>query len=328
MTPRGNFEEGTSVLHIDSTLEKISESYRIPLPELTSLLEQGRRRLFAGREKRVRPGRDEKILTAWNGLMISGFMDGYKVTGDERYLKSGKEAASFVLGEMKRDHQLMRVFSGGKPQIKGYSEDYAFIIQALIDLYEATFDMDWLKEANELNEEMIRQFWDQEHGGFFFSGKENEPLIAQTKSPYDSAIPSANSIAVPNLLKLGYLTNQDRLKEKAGQILRLFYKFLSEHPSGFGQMLSGLSFFLSPEEVGVVGSRNDPRTKSMLREIYQLYLPNKILSFRDPEVPIVPDWIPFLRHVKATEAPATFLCRGFTCLPPVRDAAELRRALA
>ncbi len=327
-TPGGNFEEGESILHIDSSFEEVSGSCGISIPRLKSLIEKGRKRLFSEREKRVRPGRDDKILTSWNGLMISGFVAGYKATGDEKYLNAAKKAARFILEEMRKDGLLVRVFAGGKSRLKGYSEDYAFFIQALIDLYEATFEMDWLREANDLNETMIRQFWDEGDGGFFFSGKENEVLVARSKSPYDNAVPSSNSVAVFNLLKLGHLTGEDSLKEKAEKILRLFSKFLSEHPSGFSQMLSGFSFFLGPEEVGIVGSRDDSPTRSMAREVHLSYLPDSILSFRDLKEPTDGDWLPFLRNVKVAGAPAVFVCRNFTCLPPARDEEELRRVLS
>ncbi len=328
VTPQGNFERGTSVLHIVSSLEKVSELYGISIPDLKKLLEEGGEKLFAEREKRIRPGRDEKILTSWNGLMISGIVDGFKVTGNELYLKGAKGAARFILQEMRKDGHLTRVFHKGKCQGKGYSEDYAFFIQALIDLYEATFEVDWLREADDLNTRMIDQFWDERSGGFFFTGKENESLIARSKSPYDNAIPSPNSVAVFNLLRLGYLTGEESLKPKAEQILHLFYNFLSEHPSGFAHMLSGLSFFFSPEEIGIIGSKNDYRTKSMLKEIYLAYLPNKILSLRDPRESVGGEWFPFLKDKGSTDVPTTFVCKGFTCLPPVKDEKELRKILA
>ena len=328
VTPQGNFEGGRSVLSIASSLEKISELYGIKIPDLRVLLGEGRRKLFAEREKRIKPNRDEKILTSWNSLMISGFVDGFKVTGDAKYLDGGKEATNFILQAMRKEGGLMRVFNRGKCQVKGYSEDYAFFIQALIDLYEATFEIDWLKEADDLNRKMIRQFWDETNGGFFFSGKENEALIAQSKSPYDNALPSSNSVAVFNLLRLGYLTGEDSLKQKAEQILRLFHDFLSEHPSGFAQMLSGFSFFLCPEEVGIVGSKDDVRTQSMLKVIHLTFLPNKILSLKDPKEKVEGNWIPFLKDVKVEGAPAAFVCRGFTCLPPVSDEKELRKILS
>jgi uncharacterized protein YyaL (SSP411 family) len=260
--------------------------------------------------------------------MISSLVDGFKVTGDAKYLDAGKEAARFILKTLKKGGGLMRVFNRERCQVKGYSEDYAFLIQALIDLYEATFEIDWLKEADDLNTRMIHQFWDERNGGFFFSGRENEPLIAQSKSPYDNALPSSNAVAVFNLLRLGYLTGEDSLKQKAEQILHLFFNFLSEHPSGFAQMLSGFSFFLCPEEVGIVGSKNDPRTQLMLREIYLTFLPNKILSLKDPKEKTKGNWIPFLKGRKVEGAPSAFVCKGFTCLPPAKDEKKLREILS
>ena len=327
VTPQGNFEEGKSVLHVDVPLEKVSQLYGVPIPGLEALLGEGRKRLFHVREKRVKPGRDEKILTSWNGLMISGFVDGYQVTGDEKYLHGAEEAARFILREMRKDGHLMRVFNRGRCHVKGYSEDYAFFTQALIDLYEATFEIDWLKEANDLNESMIEQFWDGKNGGVFFSGKKNESLIAQSKSPYDNAVPSSNSVVLFNFVRLGHLTGEDSLKRKAEKILHLFYNYLSEHPSGFSHMLSGFSFFMSPEEIGIVGPMNDPRTQAMLREVYLAFLPNKILSFKDPKEQSEGNWMPFLKDKEVKEGSATFVCKGFTCLPPAQDEKELKKIL-
>jgi uncharacterized protein YyaL (SSP411 family) len=323
----GNFEGGSSVLNIASTFENVSQSYGISVEELGKLLEEGREKLYAERERRVRPGRDEKILTSWNGLMISSFVDGFRVTGSKEYLKGAVDAAGFILREMRKEGHLMRVFNKGKSRVTGYSEDYAFLIQALIDLYEATFEMGWLKEAEDLNRRMIDQFWDERNGGFFFTGVENESLIARSKNPYDNATPSANSVAVFNLIRLGYLAGEESLKQKAEEILHLFHSFLDQHPSGFAQMLSGLSFFLDPQEVGIIGSKNDLKTKSMLKEIYLAYLPNKILSLRDPQDPVEGNWLPFLREKGNQEVPTTFVCKGFTCLPPVRNEKELKKIL-
>jgi uncharacterized protein YyaL (SSP411 family) len=210
----------------------------------------------------------------------------------------------------------------------GYSEDYAFFIQALIVLYEGTFEMGWLKEAEDLNRRMIHQFWDERNGGFFFTGRGNESLIARSKNPYDNVIPSANSVAVFNLIRLGYLTGEESLKQKAEQTLHLFYHFFDQSPSGFTEMLSGLSFFLNPQEIGIVGSKNDRKTKSMLKEIYVSYLPNKILSLRDPGERIEGNWFPFLMEKGVPEVPTAYVCKGFTCLPPVKDRKELKKILA
>ena len=327
VTPQGNFEEGTSVLSLSTPLSKISELYGIPIPELKNMLEESRRLLFREREKRVKPARDEKVLTSWNGLMISSFLDGFKLTRKEAYLKGAEEAVQFILEGAKGDGRLMRVFHQGRWRVDGFSEDYAFFIQALIDLYETTFDLQYLKEASRLNDRMIHQFWDDQFGGFFFTGREGEPLIARSKSPYDHAIPSANSIALFNLIRLGFLTGDHSLKEKAEQVLRLFYHYLLEQPVSFAQMLSGLSFFLHPEEIGIIGRRKDERTQSLLKEIYWSYLPNKILSLKDPEETIEGDWIPFVKERPIAEVPTAFLCRDFTCFPPVTHAKALKSLL-
>jgi uncharacterized protein YyaL (SSP411 family) len=327
VSPQGNFEKGTSVLYLASTLEKISELYGIPVPELEQVLQEGRKKLLVEREKRIRPGRDEKILTSWNGLTLSSFIDGYKVTGNETYLHIAKKTAHFILREMRKGGHLMRAFHQGKSKIKGYSEDYAFFIQALIDLYEATFELDWLKEADDLNQRMIGEFWDEKNGGFFFTGKGGESLITRSKNPYDHAIPSSNSVALFNLIRLGYLTGEGSLKQKAEQILHLFHDFLSEHPSGFPHMLSGLSFFFDPEEIGIIGSKNDHRTKSMIQEVYRVYRPNKILSLKDPKETIKGNWFPFLKDQNSEGIPKAFICKNFVCLPPAKNEEELRKIL-
>ncbi len=323
----GNFQGGSSVLSIASTFENVSQLYGVPVEELEKLLEEGRKKLYAAREKRVRPGRDEKILTSWNGLMISSFADGFRGTGKREYLEGAIGAARFILQEMRKDGHLTRVFNKGNSRVAGYSEDYAFLIQALIDLYEATFEMGWLREAEDLNRRMIDQFWDERNGGFFFAGTENESLITRSKNPYDNAIPSANSTAVSNLIRLGYLTGEESLKRKAERILRLFHSFLDQHPSGFTQMVSSLSFFLDPQEIGIIGSKNDVKTKSMLKEISLAYLPNKILSLKDPHDPVEGNWFPFLKEKGSQDVPIAFVCKGFTCLPPVKNAKELKKIL-
>ncbi|MCX8117960.1 MAG: thioredoxin domain-containing protein [Desulfobacterota bacterium] len=325
VTPQGNFEGGRSVLHVSHPLEKVSELYSIPVEELEILLREGRKKLFLEREKRVRPGRDEKVLTSWNGLMISSLTDGFKLTGKASYLKAAEEAARFILEGGISQETLMRVYNRGRWQVKGYSEDYAFFIQALIDLYEATFDLKYLRQAYVLNERFLGQFWDEKEGGFFFTGSSNERLIARSKHPYDQAIPSPNAIGLTNLLRLGHLTGEGSLKKKGEEILRLFYDLLSEHPIAFPQMLSGFFLYLYPEEIGLLGPKDDPKTKKMAQVLYQAFIPNKILAHRDPKESIEGDWFPFLKGREIPPAPTVYVCRGFTCLPPVQDEEELKK---
>ncbi len=327
VTHQGNFEGEESVLTIASTPEKISELYGIPPFELEGLLAEGIKKLYIEREKRPKPNRDEKILTSWNGLMISSLVDGFKVSGREFYLHTAIEAAHFILQELVKEDHLMRVFHKGKVQWKAYAEDYAFLVQALIDLYEATFDLNWLERAEDFNQRMILQFWDEENGGFFFSGKENEILIARSKNPYDIAIPSANSVALFNLIKLSYLTGEEILKQKAEQIIRLFYHSLNQSPFGFTQMLSGLFLLFDPEEIGLIGPKNDLMTKSLAQVIFHAYLPNKIFSFRDPQEKRKENWLPFLKGKGTPKIPTAFVCKRLTCRPPITNALELKGIL-
>jgi uncharacterized protein len=328
VTPQGNFEGKMSVLYVATSREKIPEFHGIKAQAIEAFFREGREKLLLEREKRIKPNRDEKVLVSWNGLMISGFVDGFRISGRSEYVQAAKDAAQFILHKMKKNGLLMRVFNKGRAHVKAYSEDYAFLIQALLDLYEATFEIEWLKEAEAMNREMIRQFWDEAQGGFFFTGTENEALITRSKHPYDNVTPSSNSVAVFNLLRLSSLTGDESLKAKAEKTLQLFYGYLSEHPSGFGQMLSGLSFFFSPEEIGVIGKQSDPITQSMMKEIHLAYLPNKILSFKDPQKQVKGDWLPFLKDKGRVDEPAVFVCKGFTCLPPVKDVEELKKILS
>ena len=309
VSSEGNFGEGKNVLHLACPLEKISSDYQVPLFELEEILEEGKKILFQEREKRPRPQRDEKIITSWNGLMISGFVYGFMVTGKNKYFFSAEKAAAFILEEMFKEGKLRRIYSMGKAYHDGCAEDYALLIQALLDLYEVSFNADYLIKAQELQEIMMEKFWDKEAGGFFFTEKEEPPFLGRFKQLFDQAIPSSNSVAVMNLLKLGYLVQEESWKKKAEDILRLLSTYLKHQPMSVSHLLSAFLFYLGPEEIKIMGQKDDPELKSMLREIYLNFLPHKILSFEE-----------------AAE-PAVIVCRGFTCLPPVKDIHELKKIL-
>lgn len=244
VTSRGNFEEGKNVLHIAYPIEKVSELYGVTVLEIDKLISEGKRILFYEREKRIKPKRDEKIITSWNGLMISGFVSGFKTTGKKIYLDAARKAGELIIEQMAKKQYLPRIINKDKDPVKGFSEDYAFFIQALIDLYEASSDNHYFNEAILLNENMMERFWDNQNGGFYFTDSEDESLIVRSKSPYDHVVPSSNSVSVFNLLRLWKLTGDDTLRKRAEEILLLFNYLFSNFPSGFTHMLSGLSLFL------------------------------------------------------------------------------------
>mgnify|MGYP000353806639 CR=1 FL=1 len=309
VSSQGNFGKGKNVLHLAYPLEKMATDYQVTLSELEEILQEGRKILFQEREKRNRPQRDEKIITSWNSLMISGFVYGFMTTGKIKYLFAAEKAVNFILEEIFKEGRLRRIYSGGRSYNEGYAEDYAFFIQALLDLYEVTFKEEYLIKARQLQEIMMEKFWDSEAGGFFFTEKEEPPFLGRYKQVYDQANPSANSVPVMNLLKLGYLAQDESWKKRAEDILRLFYPYIREQPIGFGHLLSSFLFYLEPEEIKIMGSKEDPLLKTMLQEIYLNFLPHKILSFQEGT------------------NPAVLICRGFTCLPPIKDISELKKIL-
>ncbi len=309
VSPGGNFGRGKNVLHLACSLEKVSSDFKVPPGEVERILEEGRKKLFQGRQKRSRPPRDEKIITSWNGLMISGFVYGFMVTEKNEYLFRAEMAANFLLEAMLREGSLRRIYSGGRSYNEGYAEDYAFFIQALLDLYEVTFKEDYLIKARRLQEIMMEKFWDSEAGGFFFTEKEELPPFGRFKAVYDQALPSVNSVAVMNLLKLGYLVPEESWKKKAEDILRLLSPYLKHQPMSVSHLLSAFLFYLEPEEIKIMGQKDDPELKSMLREIYLNFLPHKILSFQE------------------AREPAVIICRRFTCLPPIKNLQELKKML-
>lgn len=243
VTSGGNFEGGRNVLYIAYPLSKISELYGITISDLKKLIYDGKKILFMEREKRSKPIRDEKIIISWNALMASGLVTGYKATWKKIYLDAAQRALDFIIGYIDKEGNLPRIINKGRKFGNGFSEDYSFFIQALIDLFEVSFDNNYLEFANKLNKKLIEQFWDNINGGFYFSNLEDETLIVRSKSPYDHVIPSANSVALINLLRLYHLIGEESLKKRAEKILFLFNKLISNYPSEFTYMLYGLNLF-------------------------------------------------------------------------------------
>src|SRR5215510_7274726 len=221
VTDVGNFEHH-NILHPTLTLEQLAKLFHRDTEEITRLIDEAKRKLFAVRETRVKPGRDDKILTSWNGLMLSAFAEAYKVLGNPRYLEIARQTTDFLFANLCREGRLLRSFKDGQAKFNAYLDDYAFFAAALIDLYEATFERSYLERAVEFTEVLLSRFWDEKDGGFFFTSSDHEALIARTKPAFDGSIPSGNSVAVCNLLRLAFLTENQAYLTKAEQVLRLF----------------------------------------------------------------------------------------------------------
>jgi uncharacterized protein YyaL (SSP411 family) len=331
VSAEGNWE-GHNILHRVKTDEQNARMLRLPEVEMRRILDESRRKLLEVRSRRVWPGRDEKALTSWNGLMIQALAQAAQVLDDPSYAETASRAADFILRRMRRpDGRLLRTYSAGaEPKLNAYLEDYAFFLDSLVTLYEATFTPRWLEAALDLAQVMIGQFWDPAEGGFFYTGKDHEELIARTKDPHDSSIPSGNSMAVTALLRLGKLTGRVDLLEKAETTLRLFAGLMTSTPLAAGQMLVALDFYLGPvEEVAVVGDPGRDETHRVLRAVRTAFRPNKVVALRNSTVSAdsADDLLPLLKEKPAAGAVTTYICQNLTCQAPLVGAEAAETAL-
>lgn len=329
--PEGNFENGKSILNVSVESEDFRGFLNVDKKRLDIIVKKGRKLLFESRERRVKPGRDEKIQASWNGLMISAFSLAYQRWDNLVYLKAAERSAKFILDQMHTQKGgLLHIYKDGKARFNGYQDDYAFLIFALVDLYEASFNLDWLKAALSLTETMIEQFWDEKEGGFFFTGRDHETLIVRSKNPYDNAIPSGNSMGVMSLLRLGRLLARKDLIEKAEITLKLFQPKLRDNPSVFGQMISALDFYLKPSiEVAIIGDLNAPDTRTLLAAIHRQWMPGRVLALCSPkEQTEVTSMIPFLadKH-QINSKPTVYVCKDYSCFAPITQEKKLEELL-
>jgi uncharacterized protein YyaL (SSP411 family) len=330
VTPHGNFEHGKSILNVPVPMEGIARLFKMEVGAVREIVEDGRRRLFEVREGRAKPGRDDKVQTSWNGLMISSFARAYAVIGEQRYRDVAERAATFLLDRLLKDGRLLHTYKDGRARFNGYLDDYSFFICGLIDLYEATFDVRWLRQALVLNDVMLGQFWDEAAGGFFFTGRDHEALLVRSKNPYDNAVPSGNSAAAHALLRLSALTGQQDLWEKGAGVLRLFRDFMAEAPGGFSHLLCALNFYLQrPKEIALVGRRDAEDTKQLLATVHGRFLPNKVVCLLDPEDGTgVTDVVPLLGGKVQKDGRATaYVCQSFVCSAPVTGVRDLEALL-
>jgi uncharacterized protein YyaL (SSP411 family) len=245
ISPEGNWE-GHNILHRVRSDEQIARLRSMPEPEVKQQIAQGKHKLFDRRKQRIAPGRDEKVLTAWNGLMIDAFAQAATVLHNDEYKQAATRAADFIWYRMRRaDGRLLRTYMANtEPKLNAYLEDYAFFLNSLVSLSEATGEAKWLESASALAELMLDQFWDSQDGGFSFTGRDHEALIARTKDPHDSSTPSGNSMAATALLRLATRSNRADFHERARETLKLFRGLMANSPTAAGQMLLALDLYL------------------------------------------------------------------------------------
>ncbi|HEV8186451.1 MAG TPA: thioredoxin domain-containing protein [Pyrinomonadaceae bacterium] len=316
ITEAGNFE-GKNIPNVTLSDEEVAKS-----------LEESRRRLFELRETRIKPDRDEKILTAWNGLMLASFAEAGVILNRRDYTDAARRNAEFVLSNLREDGRLLRTWKDGRAKFNAYLEDYAFLSEGLLTLFETTGELRWLKEAIALADRMIEEFWDDESGGFYFTGKSHESLIVRSKDYFDNATPSGNSVAAMVLLRLAALTGRESYRSLATAVLREIGEQIRRYPSGFGYALSAVDFLLStPKEVAIVG-KDQADIRPLLAETWRRYLPNKVVAPGFGDDSDTAQITPLLANRPLLNGLATaYVCEHFACKQPVTDVSAFSEQL-
>src|SRR5918999_143967 len=320
VTERGNFE-GKNILNVPRPPEAVATEFDISAGELWQRIVRVREMLLAEREKRVRPGRDEKVLAAWNGLMLRAFAFASSVLDREDYREIAEKNASFLMEKLVVNGRLRRSYKDGRARFNAYLEDYACVADGLVELYEATFETRWLREAGSLADAILELFWAAEKGAFYDTAADHEELVTRPRDVYDNASPSGNSVAVDVLLKLSVLLDREDYRQRAETVLENLSGVVSQIPGGFGRLLSALDFYLStPYEVAIVGDLDAPDTKALLNAVYSAYLPNKVVAGRAEEDEEAAGFVPLLAQRPTRDGKSTaYVCVQYTCQSPATD---------
>jgi uncharacterized protein len=327
VSEEGNFEE-KNILHPILTLEQASKLFRRDLREIGSLVSDAKAKLFQEREKRPKPFRDEKILTSWNGLMLSGLAEAIKISGHPAYLEAANRTVDFIFTKVFRDGRLLHTYKGGTAKILGYLDDYAFLAAGLLDLFEATVNRARLNRALEVAEIMLHEFWDEAGGGFFYTGRSHERLIAQSKPIFDGSIPSGNAVATQVLLRLYHYTGKEDYLRRAETVFRAHYNAMENQPFGFAHLLAALDFYLEkPKEIVLVGDNKDPETSELLLKIHLLYMPNMTLQLASPDDSLGRISSLLAGKKQIENKPTAYVCHNFTCSQPAVEWDRLKELL-
>ena len=319
VTTVGNFE-GRSIMNVAPEAAHEMERAGVTGEQLDTLLRRARTGLMEARHRRVPPGRDDKALTSWNGLTIAAFAEAGAVLGRDGYTYVAERAASFLSGSLHRDGRLLRTHKDGKSKLLAYLEDYAFLIDGLLVLHEATFGARWLQEAIDLGNAMVELFWDEASGQFYDTGVDHEELVVRPRDVTDNAIPSGNSMAANVLLRLAIVTGDSDMDRRALAALRSAKDLMERFPTGAGHWLCALDFYLSaPKEIAIIGGRTDPDTKDLAAEVYRSFLPNRVLVGRgDLEEAFVDS--PLIEgRLRLNNRATAYVCHHYVCELPVND---------
>ncbi|MEX2027520.1 MAG: thioredoxin domain-containing protein, partial [Pirellulaceae bacterium] len=331
VSDHGNFEHGKSILNLPKSVEQCAALHQLDAAALKQELAESRDKLLAARNERVRPGKDDKILVSWNGLMIDSLARAGVILSEPRYVEAAAKAATFILEKMTRqDGRLLHTYRNGQARLDAYLDDYACLISALVTLYESTFDEAWIDHAVRLADIMLARFADTDHGGFFFTADDHEQLIARNKDLHDASVPSGNAMAATALVRLGKLTGKQDFIEAAQDALHAGLPVMERSPTAAGQLLIALDMFLGPmPEIVILGSHD--AAQAALQTVHNTYLPNRVIAFRpagdsgyrSPHLGPL-----FEGKTPGKVEPTLYLCENFACQAPAMGPEAVQQRLA
>jgi uncharacterized protein YyaL (SSP411 family) len=327
VTAEGNWE-GRTILWRSKSDEQDARLHGLALDDFRTNLASGRSKLLSVRQQRERPARDEKIITAWNGLMIAAFARAGAVLDRPDYVTVAERAAHYLLQHLRAaEGRLFRTAAVGKPaHLAACLEDYAALIDALVTLYDATFTERWLADAQELAQIVVAQFEDGEQGGFFTTGREHEHLLVRLKDQHDGSTPSGNGLAVTALIRLAQYTGESRWQDAAECGLRAFRGLMPERPFSVAQMLTALDMHLGPtEQVAIIGDPEAADTCRVIRAARRDFVPARLVALRPNDT--TPTLVPWLRDKVGGAKATTYLCRDFVCQAPLLGGEAAEAAL-
>jgi uncharacterized protein YyaL (SSP411 family) len=331
--PQNEFD-GKNILIQRHTVTETAAHFRKSEDKVRQSLARSRDKLFSIRAKRPRPHLDDKTVTAWNGLMISAYARAAQVLEEPRYLSSAVRAANFLRGNLWDESRqiLFRSYREGRGTVEGFADDYAFVIQGLLDLYQASFDVQWLKFAVELQETQDRLFLEEKNGGYFSTSGQDKSVVLRMKDDNDSAEPAPSSITALNLLRLAQIRDSKEWRERAEKTIDAFRPTLSRFPSAMPQMLVALDYSLSQaRQIVIAGKPEAPETKALLAEVNRYFLPHAIVLLADDGngQKYLGEKNETLRAMRMINGkPAAYVCENFTCKAPVTDPKKLGALLS
>ncbi|MEG6586799.1 thioredoxin domain-containing protein [Dendrosporobacter sp. 1207_IL3150] len=325
---QGNFEDGTNILNfIGENLQEYCSRVNLSEDEVRKILEKGRKQLFTYRKNRIHPHKDDKILTAWNALMIVAFAKASRILNRSDYTIMAQRAIDFIYSKLIReDGRLLARYRDGDAAYAAYLDDYAFLLWALVETYETVYEPIYLHRAMELYSDLKTLFWDEANGGFFFYGLDSEELLIRPKELYDGAMPSGNSVAALALLQLARLTENKEVLELANNQIEAFSYEAQRHPKAFTFFLIAFSYYLSvPQHIVVAGSSDSEDTWSMLNEVGNKFLPYTVIMLNDSEhKELINEVLPHIVEQQPLEGKATaYVCNNLSCKPPISSIERL-----